>query len=150
MIVRNALFTIALCIPLSLLVLFSDNVGQMEGARFPVVTPFTLLQTYSIPNRPDQTGIVVTFAKMRNCEFAGIDWYIKDVDNKWVEREVIFPEDGSNQPTSKPVGEYKAYWIINAPISDMHLPMKTVYHHNCWTRIGWVTETITNVISKLP
>lgn len=57
-------------------IVFSNNVGEVEGSFHPVVGRATLVQATTFPPPAYRTKWSATANKYRDCDFKGIEWFL--------------------------------------------------------------------------
>ena len=115
----------------SLFMLF-PRMAYYEGEYFPVVDNVVLEVVHE-----DENGVYVdaVFDKIRNCEFARLNWY-KFSDKGELQRVPLkFIEDGDQGTVSRPVGLQRGnYWFIGVPRDQLPYTYAEAVHkcHPLW------------------
>ena len=101
--------------------------ASLEGRYLPVVTA---LQPYGETETKDGTLFYVSFTKVRNCEFLGVNWY------QGTDRLVLqFEPDADLSPVTRPVGEQVVGpWLLRG-VRELRGTRASVRHrcHPLWT-----------------
>lgn len=120
----------------------APQTGEIEGRLLPVVTDFRLVTETAAPD--GQIEATVEFSKVRHCQFINNVWHWMR-SGRWIEAPLEYPEDNGHEPDSKPVGTYRATWLIGVPWAERAAPMRVISHHYCHGSALWITDTISDV-----
>lgn len=120
--------------------MLTSTVGVAEGKYFPVIRNFHITKRSLADN--GLMAVDVSFSKVRDCQYADMNWSVKLANGFWLEVPVIFPEDSGYPPRSREVGDWTAHWVIGVTAPYLRAPLKVVVYHECWGPLLWTTQTI--------
>ncbi len=138
MIISNAIKTISLAMPLTIVAIFGSQPGALEGHLFPVITSYKIIS--ETVARDGNIDISVDLNKARECQRVSLEFYIQDADKYWY----FTPRSGASTIPNE-VGLYHTMWKLFAPARLIGRPIKIVAHHQCWGEPMWLTDTTTIV-----
>jgi hypothetical protein len=108
--------------------LYSNAIGIVEGKIFPVVSDFTVVSGL------DNT-VHGSFSKLRDCTFAGVDWFYTEADER-IPAELTITE---NSVFRRSGNQIYGPWIVNITPDLVVSNSYILVNHDC--HIFWNTVT---------